>query len=38
VDAPAEREEMVKALAARSEPATFTRVLSTYSAAVRPRV
>jgi prephenate dehydratase len=34
VDAPAQQEEMVEALAALSDHATFTRVLGTYSAAV----
>jgi prephenate dehydratase len=36
VDAPAQRPEMVEALAALSEHATFTRVLGSYAAAVQP--
>src|SRR5437764_12562339 len=35
VDAPAQRPEMVEALAALSEPATFTRLLGTYAGAVQ---
>jgi prephenate dehydratase len=36
VEAPAERPEMVEALATLSEHATFTRLLGTYASAVRP--
>jgi prephenate dehydratase len=37
VDSPADRREMVDALGALSEHATFTRVLGSYGAAVQPR-
>jgi len=37
VDSPAGRREMVDALGALSEHATFTRVLGSYGAAVQPR-
>jgi prephenate dehydratase len=37
VDSPADRREMVDALGALSEHATFTRVLGSYAAAVQPR-